>query len=279
MYNKAAGVPVALYAMNNSSVGDEAQLLTVGSGTGKNAKGDGVKVASGDWKAVCKDIRPNDNNPAYVTNNPKFEYQAEMRLRLTFDNDYTPLQRATVETGLYYINLQSKKVGNNQQHTENREFGAYIVEDFKGHVVYDAAQKEQDFSHMPATQWVVEQQKCLEKASDINYNKYPTVRITNREFANNVFDGQLYKDENGNLFTINHRDYNWAPVTSTVDNHVYTDEHKGADAHNGVALNCADIIAFQKVANPTTLGYFNANEDILRENVYRFRQMYNMSLD
>ena len=279
MYNKAAGVPVALYAMNNSSVGDEAQLLTVGSGTGKNAKGDGVKVASGDWKAVCKDIRPNDNNPAYVTNNPKFEYQAEMRLRLTFDNDYTPLQRATVETGLYYINLQSKKVGNNQQHTENREFGAYIVEDFKGHVVYDAAQKEQDFSHMPATQWVVEQQKCLEKASDINYNKYPTVRITNREFANNVFDGQLYKDENGNLFTINHRDYNWAPVTSTVDNHVYTDEHKGADAHNGVALNCADIIAFQKVANPTTLGYFNANEDILRENVYRFQQMYNMSLD
>ena len=276
MYNKAAGVPVALYAMNNSSVGDQAQLLTVGSGTGKDANGNGVQVANGNWKAVYK---KDSNNPAYVTNNGSYRYQAEMRLRLTFDNDYTPLQRASVETGLYYINLQSKKVGNNQQHTENREFGAYIVEDFKGHVVYDASQKEQDFSHMPATQWVVEQQKCLEKASDINYNKWPTVRITNREFANNVFDGQLYKDENGNLFTINHRDYNWAPVTSTVDNHVYTGEHKGADAHNGVALNCADTIAFQKVANPTTLGYFNANEDILRENVYRFQQMYNMNLD
>ena len=276
MYNKAAGVPVALYAMNNSSVGDEAQLLTVGSGTGKNATGDGVKVASDDWKAVYKGEA---KNPAYVTNNPKYEYQAEMRLRLTFDNDYTPLQRATVESGLYYINLQSKKVGNNQQHTENREFGAYIVEDFKGHVVYDASQDEQDFSHMPATQWVVEQQQCLEEASDINYNKYPTVRITNREFANNVFDGQLYKDANGNLFTINHRDYNWAPVQSTVDNHVYTGLHKGVSANNGIALNCADTIAFQKVANPTTLGYFNANEDILRENVYRFQQMYNMNLD
>ena len=278
MYNKAAGVPVALYAMNNSSVGDMAQLLTVGSGTGKDANGNGVQVANGNWKALCKS---ETGNPAYVTNNNKYEYQAEMRLRLTFDNDYTPLQRASVETGLYYINLQSKKVGNNQQHTENREFGAYIVEDFKGHVVYDASQDEQDFSHMPATQWVVEQQKCLEKESDINYNKYPTVRVYNREFANCVFDGQLYVDKNdaNKLFTINHRDYNWAPVTSTVDKHVYTDEHKGAYAHNGVALNCADIIAFQKVANPTTLGYFNANEDILRENVYRFQQMYNMSLD
>ena len=278
MYNKAAGVPVALYAMNNSSVGDMAQLLTVGSGTGKDANGNGVQVANGNWKALCKS---ETGNPAYVTNNNKYEYQAEMRLRLTFDNDYTPLQRASVETGLYYINLQSKKVGNNQQHTENREFGAYIVEDFKGHVVYDASQKEQDFSHMPATQWVVEQQKCLEKESDINYNKYPTVRVYNREFANCVFDGQLYVDKNdaNKLFTINHRDYNWAPVTSTVDKHVYTDEHKGAYAHNGVALNCADTIAFEKVANPTTLGYFNASEDILRENVYRFQQMYNMNLD
>ena len=107
------------------------------------------------------------------------------------------------------------------------------------------------------------------------------MRVYNREFANCVFDGQLYVDKNdaNKLFTINHRDYNWAPVTSTVDKHVYTDEHKGAYAHNGVALNCADTIAFQKVANPTTLGYFNANEDILRENVYRFQQMYNMNLD
>ena len=278
MYNKAAGVPVALYAMNNSSVGDQAQLLTVGSGTGKDANGNGVQVANENWKAVYKG---EVGNPAYVTNYKGYEYQAEMRLRLTFDNDYTPLQRATVESGLYYINLQSKKVGNNQQHTENREFGAYIVEDFKGHVVYDASQDEQDFSHMPATQWVVEQQPCLEEASDINYNKYPTVRIYNREFANCVFDGQLYVDKNdaNKLFTINHRDYNWAPKTSTVDNHVFDGWHMGVKAHNGVDLNCADTIAFQKVANPTTLGYFNANEDILRENVYRFQQMYNMNLD
>ena len=279
MFEKAAGVPVALYAMNfGYPAGDIASYLTVGYASAKIDKDHAVEASDDNYRALPKQ-RLEFGNPAYVTNNSGCEYQSEMEMTLRFDNDYTWLKRASVETGLYYINLQSKKVGNNQQHTENREFGAYIVEDFKGHVVYDAAQKEQDFSHMPATQWVVEQQKCLEKASDINYNKYPTVRITNREFANNVFDGQLYKDENGNLFTINHRDYNWAPVTSTVDNHVYTDEHKGADAHNGVALNCADIIAFQKVANPTTLGYFNANEDILRENVYRFQQMYNMSLD
>ena len=325
MYNKAKGVPVALYAMNNSNVGDEAKLLTVGVPSNLEKS---MQAHVDDYTAVCKNLhaqaaagtsthdtgRPysytpagdaynlsNEDfiNPAYVTNFdeknrgnynvatitedkiPTTVYQSQMGLRLDFDIDYTPLQRATVETGLYYINLQSKKVGNNQQHTENREFGAYIVEDFKGHVVYDASQKEQDFSHMPATQWVVEQQACLKEASDINYNKYPTVRVYNREFANCVFDGQLYVDKNdaNKLFTINHRDYNWAPRTSTVDDHVYTAGHKGVSANNGFALNCADTIAFQKVANPTTLGYFNANEDILRENVYRFQQMYNMNLD
>ena len=279
MFEKEAGVPVALYAMNfGYPAGDIASYLTVGYASAKIDKDHAVEASDDNYKALPKQGLE-FGNPAYVTNNSGYEYQSEMEMTLRFDNDYTWLKRASVETGLYYINLQSKKVGNNPQHTENREFGAYIVEDFKGHVVYDASQDEQDFSHMPATQWVVEQQQCLEEASDINYNKYPTVRITNREFANNVFDGQLYKDENGNLFTINHRDYNWAPVTSTVDKHVYTDEHKGAYAHNGIKLNCADTIAFQKVANPTTLGYFNANEDILRENVYRFQQMYNMNLD
>ena len=269
MYEKAAGVPVALYAMNfGSPAGDIASYLTVGYASAKIDKDHAVEASDGNYKALPKQGLE-FGNPAYVTNNPGYEYQSEMEMTLRFDKDYTWLKRASVETGLYYINLQSKKVGNNPQHTENREFGAYIVEDFKGHVVYDASQKEQDFSHMPATQWVVEQQKCLEKASDINYNKWPTVRITNREFANYVFDGQLYQDrEDANkLFTINHRDYAWFNSTTTVDNHSYSN------------LNCADTIAFQKVANPTTLGYFNANEDILRENVYRFQQMYNMSLD
>ena len=267
MYNKAAGVPVALYAMNNSQVGDKDWLLTVGAAANL-AKG--VNASEDKWAARCKFADGGNNNPAYVTNKTKEDsYQSEMKLRLRFDNEYTPLQRATVETGLYYINLQSKKVGGNPNYTENREFGAYIVEDFKGHVVYDASQKEQDFSHMPATQWVVEQQPCDVKTAEgnVNYNVFPTVRIYNREFANKVFDGQLYKDENGNLFTINHRYYNMAAWQQNVGDH-----------HRDV-LNCADTIAFQKVANPTTLGYFNANEDILRENVYRFQQMYNMNLD
>ena len=269
MFEKAAGVPVALYAMNfGSPAGDIASYLTVGYASAKIDKDHAVEASDGNYKALPKQ-HLEFGNPAYVTNNSGYEYQSEMEMTLRFDNDYTWLKRASVETGLYYINLQSKKVGNNPQHTENREFGAYIVEDFKGHVVYDASQKEQDFSHMPATQWVVEQQQCLEEASDINYNKWPTVRIYNREFANPVFDGQLYQDrEDANkLFTINHRDYEWSNSTTTVDNHPHSN------------LNCADTIAFQKVANPTTLGYFNASEDVLRENVYRFQQMYNMNLD
>ena len=238
MFEKAEGVPVALYAMNfGSPAGDIASYLTVGYASAKIDKDHAVEASDVHYKASPKQGLE-FGNPAYVTNNSGYEYQSEMEMTLRFDNDYTWLKRASVETGLYYINLQSKKVGNNPQHTENREFGAYIVEDFKGHVVYDAAQKEQDFSHMPATQWVVEQQKCLEKASDINYNKWPTVSIHNREFANEVFKGQLYQDrEDANkLFTINHRDYAWFNSTTTVDNHAHSN------------LNCADTIAFEKVA-------------------------------
>ncbi len=284
MYNKAEGVPVALYAMNNSSVGDTDYLITVGPAANKAMN---VNANEATWAARSKfgdeTVSTSRNNPAYVTNavNSRtvttlaqakaISYQSEMKLLLRFDHKYTWLKRATVPTGLYYINLQSKKVGNNQQHTENREFGAYIVEDFKGHVVYDASQKEQDFSHMPATQWVVEQQPCTvdEASGMLNYNKYPTVSIHNREFANEVFNGQLYQDREdpNKLFTINHREYRWFNLASTVDDHAHSN------------LNCADTIAFQKVSNPTTLGYFNASEDILRENVYRFQQMYNMNLD
>ena len=268
MYNKAAGVPVALYAMNNSQVGDTDWLLTVGSGSN-----DGVLASSNTYAAVCKFVE-NGDNPAYVTNKESGVYQAEMNLRLTFDNDYTPLQRATVESGLYFMNLVNP--GSATTQTEHRVDGAYIVEDMKGHVVYDIEEAgEQDFTHMPATQWVVEQQPCL-KGDEVNNNDNPVVKIWNREFnglaavnERPVFEGQLYTTGDGKMYTIDYRHYGFTPLMQTVDRH---------PRMNVNAYNAADTVKFNAVDPRTTLGYFNATEDELRNNVFKFQHMANMAV-
>ena len=271
MYNKAAGVPVALYAMNNSQVGDTDWLLTVGSGSDK-----GVNASQDKWAAVCKDNTQagSVDNPAYVTNRTDNVYQAEMNLRLAFDNDYTHLVRATQESGLYFMNLVNP--GSATTQTEHRVDGAYIVEDMKGHVVYDIEEAgEQDFTHMPATQWVVEQQPCL-KGDDVNNNDNPVVKIWNREFnglaavnERPVFEGQLYTTGDGKMYTIDYRHYGFTPLMQTVDRH---------PRMNVNAYNAADTVKFTAVDPQTTLGYFNATEDELRNNVFKFQHMANMAV-
>ena len=264
MSDKKAGVPVALFAMNNSQVGDEAQLLTIG--TPKNAEASELTYA-----AVCK----GDGNPAYVTNDydqtvmPKRDgknaYQADMNLRLKFNHDYTSLTRATMASGVYFMNLDTKKYSTAQ--TENRVNGAYIVADMGGHVVYDVEEQgQQDFNHMPATQWVVEQQPCLE-GDDVNANENPTVRIYNREYADELFAGQLYTAGDGKFFTINHREY--ARLANNGQQNV--------DRHYQKKYNCADTVTFAPV-DVNELGYFNETDENLRNTTYMFQHMYDLNV-
>ena len=277
MINKAAGVPVALYAVNNSSVGDNARLITVGVAANKEQD---LNASETKWKARCKfdDVTTaaERNNPAYVTNwldavgtatkDNAATYQSQMKLVIRFANNYTYLKRSTVKDGVYFINLA--KAGTGTTLTENRVKGAYLVDDMKGHLVYDVAQDEQDFTHMPATQWVVEQEPCRIVEGAVNVNDAPVVTIRNREFDNAdsyAFRGQLYVDAEGNLFTINHRYYGRKFLgTQTVDDHT---RYAGR-------LSCADLMNFNKLQEVNTLGYFNEKEDVLRENVYQFQNMY-----
>ena len=286
MHNKAAGVPVALFAMNESNVGDSSRLLTISAAGGEiNSSMD--KYAAYQKFTQTSDVTKTDgntkrNNPAYVTNKSSMmlgstmyaDYVAEMRLRVTFNHMYSYLTRATVKSGLYFMNLVKPELTTTQ--TENRKDGAYIVKDMKGHVVYDTIEKGlQNFHHMPATQWVVEQQPC-----DEPLNATPTVAIYNREFNGKnwftqlvgvyddepVFEGQLYMDKDGRYFTINHRDYIREWTGSTVDNH---DEYY---------FNCADRVAFNPVDPQTTEGFFNEKESVLRETTYKFEQIFDETL-
>ena len=253
MSDKKAGVPVALFAMNNSQIGDKAQLLTIG--TPKNAE-----AAEANYAAQCK----GDGNPAYVTNqvNSDSPYQADMNLRLKFAHDYYHLTRATMPSDVYFMNLATNKYSTAQ--TEHRVNGANLVADMGGHVVYDVEEQgQQDFNHMPATQWVVEQQPCL-KGDDVNANENPTVRIYNREYADQLFAGQLYTAGDGKFFTINHREYGWLANQQNVDRHYRK------------TYNCADTVTFAPV-DVNELGYFNETDENLRNTTYMFQHMYDMN--
>ncbi|MCD8193455.1 MAG: DUF6383 domain-containing protein [Tannerellaceae bacterium] len=93
----------------------------------------------------------------------------------------TYLTRTTVPSGLYFM--------------ANPVINRSIVNNLSGRLMYDIEEEDQDYNNMPATMWVVEQIGCGEAA---------TVTIANREYANTVFTGQLYKDEaTGNIFFIN----------------------------------------------------------------------------
>ena len=263
MTNKAKDVPVALYAMNNSQVGDTDYLLTIG--TPSNAE-----AYDADYAAEVKPNAGTTANPAYVTNkvvDKVSPYQADMELRLKFNHGYTYLTRATMASGVYFMNLDTKKYSTAQ--TENRVNGAYIVADMGGHVVYDVEEQgQQDFNHMPATQWVVEQQPCLE-GDDVNANENPTVRIYNREYAYPLFAGQLYTAGDGKFFAIDHRHYGWLATNwdtpETVVDH-YRDTY-----------NCADTVTFAPV-DVNELGYFNETDENLRNTTYMFQHMYNLNV-
>ena len=280
MHNKAAGVPVALYALNaGPEAGDKANFLAVGYATGKAADGKtDIDATNKVWAAQNKATNSattalgqmEKGNPAYVTNSADHEYQSQMELVVRFANDYAnPYERATVKDGLYFINIKNVKPATYQ--TEARTEGAYVVADMAGCVVYDVLEKgQQEFTHMPATQWVVEQDQCLDTTDDLNKNLYPTVKVINREFGdkdNIAFEGQLYKNKAGNLITLNHRVYHRTAAKTTVRD------------HGRSVLSCADEFEFNKIEKPTTLGYFNETEANLRNKVYKFQHMYNMSQD
>ena len=275
MYNKAVGVPVALSAVNFAIGGDETAFVTVS--VPHDGNGNPIEAALYKYAAKCKFSNtgyptfsqgPNAaNNPAYVTNvlpgvEAKEEYHANMRLLVRFNHKYTPLIRGTQENGVYFVNLVTGI--NSNKYTEKRVNGSYLVADMAGHVVYDVLDEgEQDFTHMPATQWVVERYGC-DETEGVNVNEAPTVRIYNREFEDLAFEGQLYvdKDDKENFYIINHRRYSRNHNNEEVSNH-----------HLDTKFSCSDTIKFTKI-EANTLGYLNLNEEDRQEKFYQFQHIY-----
>jgi len=190
------------------------------------------------------------NGDLVATAGPK-DPNGSFRTRISFVHVYPYLVRSTVESGLYNISLVTNDKRSNAT-TLSRVNGSYIVANMAGKFVYAKKDKSQDYTHMPATQWVVEQLGCLKPNSEV-----ARVRVVNREYKDVAFEGQLYVDADGNQYMINR-----TPLLTIGNN----------------KFNYRDTLKFESIAD-TKKGYLNLKEDTLRENTYTFNQFFNYGED
>ena len=173
------------------------------------------------------------------------------RTRVSFNHVYPYLVRSTEDPGLYSITLVTNDPNANAE-TRSRVNGSYIIADMSGKLVYAKKDKSQDYSHMPATQWVVENIGCLKPNNNV-----ARVKVTNREYSHMSFEGQLYEDANGNKYIIN-RNYD--------------------KFGNNNKFYYRDTLKFAPVTD-TKKGYLILKKDTLSENTYAFNQFLDYGTD
>jgi hypothetical protein len=170
--------------------------------------------------------------------------QEPLGIRVSFASKYNYLTRATLPTGLYFIQLASKSDNN-----LFRKAGKYYVDNHRGTTMFDSPTSYQNYVHMPATQWIVLQDTCHVNGGT------PEVLIVNREYSqtmrdeliNYFFEGQLYKDNNGNFFTID-QSYN-----GQVDNAGML----SARSRYGTGLSYMDTLKITLIKDPIAYSSHN----------------------
>ncbi len=266
---KAVNVPVALTTANNNGTIDATNsVLTVGKPF--NTVGTCTPATSFGKAGYTQNV-------------------AQMGVKIQFDHTYTYMERTTATDGLYFIQV---KVGNAVK-KDYRKDGMYLVMNMWGQLMYDNPDDYQNYLHMPATQWVVEQDTC-QLGDGAAY-----VSIYNREYGeaskNIAFHGQLYKDANGNAYIINHNVYsaksgndgkfakNLFSCGDTLKLTEITDKAVKENAYLGYKNFNASDLDYEtwgiKYSNANTYGnlntdnYLNVNEDdgllVIEKDMYK----------
>ncbi|WP_122345121.1 DUF6383 domain-containing protein [Parabacteroides sp. AF17-28] len=207
---------------------------------------DGSKTVS----ITAADI-PGDTQRAVTVTNDGLN---EFKVKMTIDRPFEYLTRTTVPSGLYYLNLAN---GDERQ----RSVGMSIVHNMADRIMYDTQAKNQDYSLMPSTMWVIKQLGCplSDKAA-----KY--VQIQNREYPGVVFEGQLYKvkglDKEGNVVDC----YRFIDRSAK-----YMNGYQTSGWIDGLNLRVADLLTItevpEEIAYTSTHGYKMFNEDFLNDGV------------
>ena len=194
---------------------------------------------------------PGDTQRAVTVTNDGLN---EFKVKMTIDRPFEYLTRTTVPSGLYYLNLAN---GDERQ----RSVGMSIVHNMENRIMYDTQAKNQDYSLMPSTMWVIKQLGCplSDKAA-----KY--VQIQNREYPGVVFEGQLYKvkglDKEGNVVDC----YRFIDRSAK-----YMNGYQTSGWIDGLNLRVADLLTItevpEEIAYTSTHGYKMFNEDFLNDGV------------
>lgn len=182
----------------------------------------------------------------------------EFKIKTTIDRPFEYLNRATVETGLYFIQL-----ANHNDRTRAKDM--YLVKNMNGDMMYDTPAMNQRFDLMPATMWTVQQLGCKEMGA-ADSAKY--VKIENREYPGISFIGQLYSKD-GVTYRFINRSVGY---------------RGGYEAGTGMLANnflqVADSITFTKVtdavAYTATHGYKMFSKDELNSGI---ENNYNIKLN
>ena len=219
--------PLALSVVNvGSSNIDVQKVLTVGQSQNVGGSFKGTQLTGKLGKPV-------------VTNR-----QGVFGLKAQFDHEYTHMTRATVEDGLYFI----KVAVDPKNKSSVRRNGMNLVMNLAGRMMYDAEDDYQNYDHMPATQWVIEQDSCGEAEGATPY-----VTITNREYgkanekgesANYSFHGQLYTTSDGKYYFINHSENYYREADGDGRFEPYNDHYY---------FSCGDTLLISKVEDEEAL--------------------------
>ena len=178
----------------------------------------------------------------------------EFNVKTTIDRPFDYLTRTTVPSGLYYLNLAN---GDERQ----RSVGMSIVHNMENRIMYDSQAKNQDYSLMPSTMWVIKQLGCPLSDDAAKY-----VQIQNREYPGVVFEGQLYKvkglDKDGNKVDC----YRFIDRSAK-----YLNGYQTSGWIDGLNLRVADLLTItevpEEIAYTSTHGYKMFNEDFLNDGV------------
>ena len=184
------------------------------------------------------------------------ELPGSLQTRFFFKNrDFDYLTRTTLPEGIYFI--------------KSADNGKNVVANLAGRMMFDAPEDDQNYDDMPATMWVVKHTGCGDRSTVAIYNREyafdysifsqdetPSVDLVKNYYGGDdwyichdtipVFEGQLYKDKNGNIFLIdeyydgfertncNYGCNNWQlsnlhnyNFTAVADNEALTSEHHG----------------------------------------------------
>ncbi|WP_165157631.1 hypothetical protein, partial [Parabacteroides sp. ZJ-118] len=146
---------------------------------------------------------------------------ADQNVKIVLGTQFSGLKPTSLAEGIYMIKVRTSGLDKSGVERQNCEDGDYLIANLGGYFGYMPQQKNQDFDHMPAAQWVVKKNGTSDTAPVEIYNReFTSLDVAagnyNRSFKLN---GQLFKAGDNNVFFADGDTLEFIPVSKeSVEN-------------------------------------------------------------